>query len=55
MEPGAPAAGEFGRILAAMRRDGFAGFVSVEHCSGQGEPRDAVAAGRKMLAEIGAG
>jgi len=55
MEPGAPAAGEVRRIIAAMRGDGFGGFVSVEHCSGQGEPRDAVAAGRKMLSAIGAG
>jgi 3-dehydroshikimate dehydratase len=53
--PDSPEAGELGRILAAMRRDGFGGFVSVEHCSGQGDPRDAVAAGRKMLAAMGSG
>jgi 3-dehydroshikimate dehydratase len=48
--PDSPEAGELRRILAAMRRAGFGGFVSIEHCSGQGEPRDAAAAGRRMLA-----
>jgi sugar phosphate isomerase/epimerase len=45
---------DFQKIFAAMRCDGFRGFVSIEHCSGTGEPREAVAAGVKMLDELGA-
>jgi sugar phosphate isomerase/epimerase len=44
---------EFQKIFAAMRRDGYQGFVSIEYCSGKGEPQEAVKAGVRMLAELG--
>ena len=44
---------ELRAILAAMRRDGFGGFVSIEHCTGRGDPADALAAGRRMLTDLG--
>lgn len=37
------------RIFAAMERDRFGGFISAEHCTGKGEPTEAVAAGIKFL------
>lgn len=45
--------GDLRAIFPAMRRDRFGGFVSIEHCSGEGEPADALAAGRRMLAGLG--
>jgi sugar phosphate isomerase/epimerase len=48
--PETAAAGEEeGRVMQTMKRDKFGGFVSAEHCSGKGEPTDAVAAGIKFL------
>jgi 3-dehydroshikimate dehydratase len=44
---------DFQKIFAALRRDGFRGFVSIEYCSGKGEPQEAVKAGVRMLAELG--
>jgi 3-dehydroshikimate dehydratase len=49
-----PEAAEARAIVAAMRRDGFTGFISVEHCSGKGEPQEAVTAGMAMLVALGA-
>lgn len=36
------------KLLAALAADGFKGFVSVEHCKGDGDPFEAAKAGRKL-------
>jgi 3-dehydroshikimate dehydratase len=51
-DPRSPQGTELRRILAAMRRDGFGGCVSLEHCCGTGEPQEAVTAGKAMLADL---
>lgn len=52
--PDSAEAAELRRILAAMRCDGFKGFVSIEHCAGKGEPREAIADGVTVLGALGA-
>jgi 3-dehydroshikimate dehydratase len=47
--PDSTEAAEWQRIFAAMRRADFKGYISMEHCSGNGEPGDALTAGRQML------
>ena len=46
---GSPRAAEARRVFATMRGDGFAGFASIEHCSGEGDPAAALRAGREIL------
>lgn len=36
------------KVLAALAAAGFTGFVSVEHCKGDGDPFEAAEAGRKL-------
>jgi sugar phosphate isomerase/epimerase len=48
-EPGSAHGVEERKIFSALLRDGFGGFVSLEHCSGKGEPQAAVTDGIAML------
>lgn len=40
------------RLLSALKAAQFAGFCSLEHCSGKGEPQAVLAAGREWLRKL---
>ena len=41
--------GEQQQLLTALKRDGFAGYISIEHCSGKGDPKEVAVSGIAMM------